>query len=50
MLVNECEDGSHNCSQICVDTDEFYTCKCHADYVLDEDGRTCHPSKIISIY
>lgn len=35
-----CAQG-HEWQQICVDTDDSYTCRCHEGYMLDQ--RTCSP-------
>ena len=40
--VNECELGTHNCSQICIDSIGSYTCDCDPGYEMDSDGRTCN--------
>ena len=39
--INECEEGTHKCEQICTDTEEYYTCSCRDKYVLDENGFNC---------
>lgn len=43
--VDECEEGSHVCSELCVNTPGSYLCSCPDGFTLDEnDGTTCHGS------
>ena len=39
--THECSDGTHNCSQICTNTNGSFTCGCNNGYLLDDDGATC---------
>ena len=39
--TGECLIGTHNCSQICVQLDEGYECKCSNGYKLRDDRVTC---------
>lgn len=39
--VNECEEGIHNCAQICMDTVGSYECDCNVGFEIDADQRTC---------
>ncbi len=38
---NECEAGSHNCEQICVNSLGSFSCACNPGYVLGSNGRSC---------
>ncbi|CAI8042420.1 Matrilin-2 [Geodia barretti] len=40
--VDECAEGSHVCSMLCVNTPGSYHCSCPEGYELDEDEVTCH--------
>ena len=48
--VNECAEGKHNCSQLCVDTLESFICKCEPGHDLNDDGTTCNPSEYNTYY
>uniref|UniRef100_A0A2C9K8L8 Uncharacterized protein n=1 Tax=Biomphalaria glabrata TaxID=6526 RepID=A0A2C9K8L8_BIOGL len=39
--VNECVDGSANCSQVCVDSLVGYNCSCYSGYALAADKKSC---------
>ena len=40
--LDECEEGSDNCTQRCVNDPGSYHCECNiTEYVLLSDGRTC---------
>ena len=32
--LNECEDGTHNCSDICVNSDGGFECDCSPGFTL----------------
>ena len=32
----------HNCTQVCVNTKESYTCACNAGFIIDDDERNCN--------
>ena len=49
-LVNECSDGTHNCSQLCINTIGSFTCKCDDGYELDFDDVTCNGMYKMFIY
>ncbi|XP_070533293.1 uncharacterized protein [Ptychodera flava] len=38
--INKCEDGEHNCSQICIPGNGTFECSCYSGYRL-LDGITC---------
>ena len=40
--TDECIDGTHNCSQICINTIGSFTCVCDDGYELDSDEVTCN--------
>ena len=49
--VNECEEGDHLCTELCINTPGSYDCSCLSGYALDEDdGITCHGITIIMHY
>ena len=39
--VDECSDGTHDCSQTCTNTIASYTCGCNTGFLLETDGITC---------
>ena len=39
--INECEEGTSRCDQICTNTDGSYVCSCRSGYYLDADNHTC---------
>ena len=47
--TNECSDGTHNCSQICNNTNGSFTCGCNNGYQLDYDNVTCNGMYKISL-
>ena len=47
--TNECSDGRHNCSQICINTIGSFTCDCDDGYELDSDEVTCNGMYIMCI-
>ena len=40
--IDECSVGTHNCSQVCNNTNGSFTCGCNNGYLLDADGATCN--------
>ena len=40
--IDECSDGTHNCSQICTNTNGSFICECNDGYELNFDGATCN--------
>ena len=40
--IDECSNGTHKCSQICINTIGSFLCGCNIGYLLDIDGTTCH--------
>ena len=40
--IDECIDGTHDCSQTCTNLIGSFICGCNYGYILDDDGFTCH--------
>ena len=40
--IDECTNGTHNCSQTCTNTEGGFTCGCNSGYLLDSDDITCN--------
>ena len=40
--IDECNNGTHNCSQMCTNTNGSFTCGCKNGYQLDPDEVTCN--------
>ena len=40
--INQCQAGSNNCDQICINNGQSFTCSCNSGYTLDQNGRTCN--------
>ncbi len=38
---DECQDGTHDCEQVCVNEAGSYSCSCNEGYSLDGNGRNC---------
>ena len=45
--IDECEAGTSDCQQICINTPGRFRCECTAGYVLDDDRRTCLDGKLL---
>lgn len=39
--INECEFTTHNCEQLCINTEGSFHCSCISGHSLSSDGRTC---------
>ncbi|WAR22468.1 MATN2-like protein [Mya arenaria] len=50
MDINECEDETHNCSQVCVNLYGGYRCECRTGFVLNESNWQCSPVCEIPYY
>ena len=49
--IDECEEGTSGCYQICTNNNGSYVCSCIDGYDLDMDSRTCNGQYlIISLY
>ena len=48
--IDECINGTHNCSQICTNTDGSFTCGCNEGYELNIDDVTCNGLYKICVY
>ena len=40
--IDECRNGTHNCSQTCTNTIGSFTCGCNNGFLLDTDRATCN--------
>ena len=40
--IMECKGGTHNCSQICIEQEGGFSCACFDNFMLLEDGVSCH--------
>ena len=40
--IDECSDGTNNCTQTCTNTGGGFNCGCSTGYVLNSDGATCN--------
>ena len=48
--IDECSEGTHNCSQTCTNTNGSFTCGCNNCYLLDLDEVTCNGMYKMCIY
>lgn len=39
--INECDEGTHSCGQICHNSLGSYGCGCNYGFILDTDGQSC---------
>ena len=39
--IDECSDGTNNCSVICTNTAGSFICECNSGYILNIDEITC---------
>ena len=39
--IDECTEGTHLCSQLCINTNGSYICDCRSGFIIDVDERTC---------
>ena len=40
--IDECSEGTHNCTRKCTNTNGSFVCGCDERFHLDEDGVTCN--------
>ena len=40
--IDECSEGTDNCSQLCNNTVGSYQCSCNTGFILDSDQHTCN--------
>ena len=40
--IDECSDGTDDCTQTCTNTIGSFTCGCYSGYLLDTDGFSCN--------
>lgn len=45
--IDECQEGLHECNQICNDLTGRYYCTCHTGYHFTFDNHTCHGKSVI---
>lgn len=45
--VDECLEGTHNCSAECMNTPGGFLCGCTSGYLLSEDGVSCNGTYVI---
>ena len=45
IAINQCEDGTNNCAQNCVNNGGSFTCSCRSGFLLASDGRGCNGEK-----
>lgn len=48
--IDECEENSDDCSQLCSNTIGSFTCDCSDELVLATDGKTCKGCCDCSVY
>ena len=41
LEIDECSDGTHDCSHTCTNTEGSFTCGCNSGYLLDVNGKSC---------
>ena len=39
--INQCAEGTHNCSQLCINDGGSFRCSCNAGFQLGTDGASC---------
>lgn len=39
--INECQTGTDNCQQNCINTHGSFICSCESGYIMNSDGATC---------
>ena len=39
--IDECQEDTDGCSQLCIDNDGSFTCSCNSGYRLKSDKKTC---------
>ena len=40
--IDECSEGTDNCTQICTNTNGSFICGCNTGFQLDDDGVRCN--------
>jgi len=39
--INECDEGTDDCDDLCIDTDGSYTCLCDGEFRRASDEKHC---------
>lgn len=39
--IDECDEGLHNCEQICINSIGSYTCQCYSGCELNSNNHSC---------
>ena len=39
--LDECGARSHDCQQVCVNTEGSFRCECHSGFMLNRDRKSC---------
>ena len=39
--INECDDDTDDCEQICTNTEGSFYCSCMNGFILDDNGKNC---------
>ena len=39
--TNQCEDGTHNCAEFCINDGTSFRCACSFGFALASNGRDC---------
>ena len=47
--VDECAEGTHNCSNLCVNTPGGFQCGCPVGYQLSKSGLTCEGTGLVCL-
>ena len=48
--IDECQENTHSCQHICINTNGSYVCDCNEGYELNSDGLTCKGTYNIRSY
>ena len=46
--IDECSDDTDGCSQICINKNGSFICKCNRGFLLDVDGATCNGMQFVA--
>ena len=48
--VDECNEGMHNCTYGCINTNGSFICACQVGYEFSEDRTSCQGTYIVHTY